>query len=313
MADRMIGLTVLKAGIQLSLQDLGRFGYAAQGVCQGGAMDMHAHCWANHLLGNDVDCATLEITVGMAQLRAESDLQLSIAGADMQVEVDGVPVGHWCSFSVQRGQVVTFKSARVGMRSYLAVAGGFLADETLGSVSTVVRDKLGGLDGLGSLIQEADFLSAQNAPGIRESQVPHRFIPDYQSSFTLRVIESYQVSQFGDAALKKFYQATYVFTQAMDRMGARLEGDTIVASGKGIVSEGIALGAIQVTSDGQPIILLNDRQTLGGYPKIGCVARVDLPKIAQARPGDKVKFVPVSAEVAREQWRIFCDYFDLPN
>ena len=207
MSEDMLGLSVLQAGVQSSLQDLGRFGHADQGISQGGAMDLHAHCWSNKLLGNDPDCAVLELTVGMAKFRAESDMQLALAGADMQAELNGVRVGNWRSFFVQAGDEISLKAASDGMRAYLAVAGGFLVHECLGSVSTVVRNGLGGMDGSGSLLGVGDFLAVGESTGDRGvRQVPERYIPRYGESIELRVIQSYQSEEFASDELAKLYQ-----------------------------------------------------------------------------------------------------------
>lgn len=302
---KLLGLTVHRAGVHASLQDLGRFGYARHGLSQGGVMDLHSYCWANRLLENNPGCPALEIVIGMAAFRAESDLSLAITGADMQVKLDGVPVGNWRTFIMKRGQTLTVQAARTGMRTYLAVKGGFQAEPTLGSVSTVVRN------GLGRVLREGDLLPAGNSDSLAAVHVPPRYVPADQETIELRVIESYQVADFSSSALERFYQSEYLVTQDADRMGVRLQGPAISSPPGSLISEGIALGAIQIPADGQPIILLNDRQTLGGYAKMGCIARVDLAKLAQARPGTAVRFVAVSMEQAQRDWREFCLYFDL--
>lgn len=304
MSEKTSGLTVLQAGVQSSLQDLGRFGCADQGLSQGGAVDLHAHCWANKLLENDMDAATLEVAIGMAKFRAETDLQLAIAGADMQAQVDGSLIGNWRSFPVKCGQILTLKAAQQGIRAYLAVAGGFIAETYFGSVSAVPRNQVG------DFIKDGGFLTTGILDSQTLRQVPHRYIPEYQDSITLRIIESYQASKFDREQLDLFYRSEYILSQDTDRMGARLEGKPVSTPRSGIISEGIALGSIQIPPNGQPIILLNDRQTLGGYPKIGCVARIDLPKIAQARPGTKVQFVPIGLEQARREWLDFRRWFN---
>ncbi len=303
------GLTVIRPGVQSSLQDLGRFGYAKQGLSQGGAMDLHAHCWANKLLENPMRSPTLEIVIGMAEFLAESDLNLAIAGADMQAEVDGVAIGNWCSFNMQKGQLLKLKPTRTGMRAYLAVAGGFSVPPTLGSVSTVVRNQLGGIDG--GLIKAGDYLPAGHQGFTDGAHVPHRFISHYPNEIEIRVIESYQSDSFSNFEKEKFYRSEYKVSKDSDRMGIRLSGPSIELPLSGIISEGIALGSVQIPADGQPIILLNDRQTLGGYPKIGCVARVDLPLLTQARPGVRIRFFPVSLKEARTSWLEFSQFFNL--
>jgi len=304
------GLVIVRPGVQSSLQDLGRFGCAQQGISQGGAMGLHAHCWANKLLGNEAGCPTLEIVIGMAEFRAESDMWLALAGADMQASIDGGAVANWSSFLLKQGQILKLKPACDGMRSYLAVAGGgFQVPLTQGSVSTVVRNSMGGLNG--DLLKEGDFLPANSSAAGATCQVPLRYRPSYGQSIELGVIESYQVKQFHPDQLEKFYRTEYTLTSDCDRMGARLAGEPMTGPKGNLISEGIALGSIQIPEDGQPIILLNDRQTLGGYPKLGCVARVDLQKLAQARPGTKIQFVPTDLDEARLTWREFCQFFDV--
>ena len=305
-ASKSAGLSVLRPGVCSTLQDLGRYGVAHHGLSQGGAMDLHAHCWANKLLGNSAECATLEMAVGMVSLRAESDLLLAITGADMQAEVNGLPIGNWCSFRMQTGQTLALKPAREGMRAYLAVLGGFQSDLMWGSRSTVVRN------GMGSLLSEGETLwvSGKMPDGPHHAaHVPSRYLPSYEDEIELRVMESCQAGDFSSDAMQEFYRSDFTVTPHADRMGMRLEGKSAVSGPQGIVSEGIALGAIQVPADGHPIVLLNDRQTLGGYPKLGVIARVDLPRLCQARPGTRIRFSPVSIEQARQEWRDFCDYF----
>ena len=310
--QKLSGLTVIRPGVQSMVQDLGRFGYATQGLSQGGPMDLQAYCWVNQLLGNAMRCPVLEVAIGMAEFRAESDLLLAIAGAEMLACVDGVQVGNWCTFAIQQGQTLSLGAARDGMRAYLAVQGGFQVTPILGSVSTVVRNQLGGLTGSnGSALAEGDFLPANGSDSKLHCHVPSRFMAVYKEAIELRVIESYQAASFAAADLKQFYQSEYIVTQDSDRMGVRLEGNAVMSPEEGMVSEGIALGSIQIPPDGQPIILLNDRQTLGGYPKLGCVARVDLPQLAQARPGTNIRFSPISIEQARQEWREFGAYFSL--
>lgn len=220
---------------------------------------------------------------------------------------------------MKQGQTLNLKSARDGMRSYLATAdggggssGGFQVPPTHGSVSTVVRNGMGGLaDSNGALLKEGDFLPANSCDVGATRYVPTRYLPTYGESIELRVIESYQVNQFHTDEKEKFYRSEYTLTADCDRMGARLEGESIAGPQGDLISEGIALGSIQIPEDGQPIILLNDRQTLGGYPKLGSVARVDLHQLAQARPGTRIRFVPIKLEEARSAWREFCQFFGM--
>ena len=303
--DNTKGLKVLRPGVRTTVQDLGRYGYAGHGLSQGGAMDLQAHCWANRLLDNPVNEPTLEVAIGMASFRAECDLMLAITGADMQAELDGEPIGNWRSFSMRRGQTLKLKAAQKGLRAYLAVKSGFQVVPILGSCSTVERNRLG------SIVQEGDVLTAKACHHEAAACVPPRYVSDYPDAIELRVMESYQAGQFSADAMAKFYQEDYRVSSDSDRMGVRLEGGAVIPPSGGVISEGIALGAIQIPLDGQPIVLLNDRQTLGGYPKLGVIARVDLPRLCQARPATRIRFTAVSIEQARLEWSEFCDYFSL--
>jgi len=301
--DKVDGLKVIQAGVCCTVQDLGRYGYATHGLSQGGPIDLQAHCWVNRLLGNEPDAATIEIAVGMASFQAQSDLLLAICGADMRAEIDGNLVGNWRSFPIQRGQTLKLHPAREGLRGYIGLKGGVQTEPIMESCSVVVRN------GVGSLLTEGEVLPALAVDPVNVAHVPARYVPNYPATISLRVIESYQACDFSPEALSEFYHAEYEVTPELDRMGVKLKGNQIKPPNDGIISEGIALGAIQVPNDGQPIVLLNDRQTLGGYPKLGVVARVDLPKLGQAGPGTKVQFSPVTLGQAQQEWRQFCDYF----
>lgn len=302
-ASKLNGLRVIQAGVHSTVQDLGRYGYATHGLSQGGPVDLQAHCWVNRLLDNDPDAATIEVAVGMASFQAEGDLLLAIGGADMRAEINGELVGNWRSFVIKHGQTLKLNPARKGLRCYLGVKGGVQAETVMGSCSVVLRN------GIGSVISEGELLPAVNDYLHSVAHVPPRYVPTYPAKIGLRVIESYQAGDFNPEALEGFYHTDYEVTHEFDRMGVKLKGDRIQPPSGGIISEGVALGAIQVPNEGQPIILLNDRQTLGGYPKLGVVARVDLPKLGQAGPGTKIRFAPITLEEAQQEWRQFCDYF----
>lgn len=285
-------MEVVKPG-QLSLiQDIGRFGITPLGVTQGGPLDEYAYCWSNLLLGNPAGCPTLEITLGQAEYRFTKGCMVAICGGDLQAKLDDQPVQNWSSFYVSKGQTLKFGLPVNGLRAYLAVAGGFAVEPHLGSTSTVLREKLGGLHQDGTPLVAGDVLPLGMPQHKTEpKQVSFRFIPDYNLPLRLRVIESYQAQEFTKEARRSFYRNTYSVSQSSDRMGYRLAGQPVTPPRNGVISEGIALGSIQIPPDGQPIVLLNDRQTLGGYPKIGVLARIDQPRIAQAKPGHSVKFI----------------------
>ncbi|MGF1727000.1 biotin-dependent carboxyltransferase family protein [Photobacterium nomapromontoriensis] len=308
-------LEVIHPGMQCLIQDIGRYGAAEQGLSQGGAVDLHAHCWANYLVGNDPNSPTIEITLGQAQFRATDDCLVVLTGADMHPTLAGTPVPNWHSFVMNKGECLKLGIARHGLRAYLAVRGGFDVPSVLGSCSAVLRNKIGGLvPGLPLTHNDRIIINHHEVIPLDElegRQAAARFVPDYSLPITLRVIESYQKAMFQSVEKKRFYTSNYTVSQDVDRMGYRLVGPAVSADVDGIISEGIALGAIQFPPNGQPIVLLNDRQTLGGYPKLGCVARVDLPRLAQARPGDVVEFRCGDLAVLTEEWQRFSRFFGL--
>lgn len=296
-------LIVNKPG-QLSLiQDFGRYGIAPLGVTQGGPVDEYSYCWANYLLGNRPNCTTLEITLGQAEFVLTKNAMMAICGGDLQAKLDGEPVTNWSSFYARKGQVLTFALPVNGLRAYLAVSGGFQVNGQLGSSATVMRENLGGLNQDGKPLQYGDeIIFDDNQKQMPSRQLTFRFTPDYNLPLRLRVLESYQANEFAKEQKRAFYNQIYRVGQDCDRMGYRLEGRPIQPPSKGIISEGIALGAIQIPPDGQPIILLNDRQTLGGYPKIGVLARIDHPRLAQAKPGQEIKFIRGNRRHLQEIW-----------
>ena len=311
----MASLEIIHPGMLTLLQDVGRLGVGDQGLSQGGAVDLHAYCWANYLVGNGMDCPQLEITLGQACFKARGDLICALTGADMGATLDGEPLAFWQSFLVRDGQEIKFSYSRSGLRAYLAVKGGFKASKVLGSVSTVMRNDMGGIES-GRALEKSDRLEVASISIAEQDfdfqQASARFIPDYAAPIQLRVIESYQCDYFSAESKQQFYQDVYKVTQQTDRMGCRLEGPAVGGEIDGIISEAIAYGSIQIPPNGQPIVLLNDCQTLGGYPKLGCIARVDMPSLAQAMPGKEVRFVAGNLEELRQEWQDFSLFFGLP-
>lgn len=305
------GLLVEKPGPLSLIQDFGRFGLGHIGITQGGPVDSYAYNWANYLLGNPVNCSTIEITLGNASFIALHNCHLAICGGDLNATVDGERISNWSDFNLKKGQQLRFGMPKNGLRAYLAVKGGFGISEHLGSASTVTRESLGGLDAKGSPIKSGDILpfAPHQLSQHKPRQITFRFKPDYNLPVKLRVIESYQNEDFDDKVLEAFYSSEFTISPDSNRMGYRLEGNTIQPPYNGVLSEGIALGAIQIPDDGNPIVLLNDHQTIGGYPKIGCVARIDLPRLAQAKPGQKVEFVKGDRWKLQDLWCQWAQFF----
>ncbi|MDY7117537.1 biotin-dependent carboxyltransferase family protein [Halomonas sp. SSL-5] len=305
----VIGFRVERAGPLALLQDAGRFGVRRLGVTQGGPADLHGWAWANRLVDNAWGNPALEITFGGLQLVAERDLTIAVAGADLGATLEGSPLPLWQPISLREGETLVFGTPRNGLRAYLAVAGGFQAEPVLGSVSCVVREGLGGFDGRGGKLGDGDRLAVTADAGrrVQEKGVPAAECPDYTSPATLALLPGAQVADFtGDSLFAAFNRPWKVDDRA-DRMGVRLTGPRLVCRIGSLISEGIGLGAVQVPPDGQPIALLNDRQTIGGYPRLGALTPLAASLLAQCLPGQEVRLAATTLERALSGQRRFRD------
>jgi biotin-dependent carboxylase-like uncharacterized protein len=290
------------------LQDGGRFGVRHLGVTQGGALDWVSMSWANWLLGNALDAAVVEVTLGGLTLIAQQDCVLALAGADLGAKLDGQPLAPWRSFTMGSGQRLQFTQPLSGARAYLAAPGGFDAPKVLGSSACVVREELGGLDGFGKALAKGQALSySGQVSGVRT--LPAQLIPDLFVSQPLDVVLGAQIGDFSGQSLFDVFNAPWTLDTRADRMGIRLLGPELKYLGRPMISEGIPLGAIQVPPDGQPIVLLNDRQTIGGYPRLGALTPLALARLAQCLPGAVVRLGPVVQETAYLQHRQFLSRF----
>ena len=299
----MSALTVKSSTPLCLLQDVGRFGVRHLGVTQGGALDWVSMSWANKLLNNALNAAVIEVTLGGLTLLAESDCCLALAGADLGAVLDDRPIAPWRSFFVRKGQQLRFTRPITGARAYLAAPGGFAAVDVLGSCATVAREGLGGLEGSGKALVEGDQLTYSGA-SFQLHALPDHLIPDVSDQRPLDVVLGAQIGQFSGLSLFDAFNSDWTLDSRADRMGMRLLGPELVYQGKPMISEGIPLGAIQVPPDGQPIILLNDRQTIGGYPRLGALTPLSLARLAQKLPGSVVRMKAVVQDVAhREQVR----------
>ncbi|WP_409524341.1 biotin-dependent carboxyltransferase family protein [Nitrincola sp. MINF-07-Sa-05] len=304
-------LSVLRAGPLSLLQDNGRFGVRRLGITQGGPADLHAWAWANQLLDNAWGCSVLEITLGGIELQAEHDCRIAICGGDLGATLDNVPVPLWQSITWQRHQILRFKMPICGVRAYLAIKGGFNAPLILGSTSCVSRDALGGHKGDGSKIRQNDqlFFPLHNPDQLPDHFLPLSEQPDYRKRAVLDLITGAQIADFsGDSLYQAFNRDWKVDTRA-DRMGIRLKGPLLQCHLKTMISEGISLGAVQVPPDGQPIILLNDRQTIGGYPRLGTLTPLACAKLAQCPPGHPVRFRAIGLLSAQNELKLFRNTF----
>jgi biotin-dependent carboxylase-like uncharacterized protein len=284
------------------LQDAGRFGVRHLGVTQGGGLDWRSMSWANWLLGNGLDVPVIEITLGGFTVVAEDDCVLALAGADLGAQVDGEALASWRSFRLLKGQRLQFTQPLLGARAYLAAPGGFDAPKVLGSSATVIREELGGLDGMGRALSKGASLCYSGNSLVLLRQLAAEQVPDFAIEPSLDLVLGAQIGEFSGQSLFDAFNSVWSLDSRGDRMGIRLLGTALQYQGKPMISEGIPLGAVQVPPDGQPIVLLNDRQTIGGYPRLGALTPLALARLAQCLPGAQVRLRPVVQEVAhREQ------------
>jgi len=297
---------VLEPGAFTTIQDAGRYGYQQFGVPVSGALDEFSFRVANLLVGNDETAAALEITFQGPKLEALSECVVAVTGAETPIRVNARPEVGWRSFAVHKGDVITIRAAQRGIRSYVAVSGGILVPEIMGSRSTYVGAGLGGLDG--RALVTGDTLFREQAAAVPSAvSLPERFRPALSSEIALRAIPGPQDDYF-DRGIDDFYATSFTVSAKADRMGYRLVGPEIKFKGgapQSIISEPSMPGAVQIPPDGSPIILLVE-QTAGGYAKIATVISPDLDVIAQARPGDRVRFERIDLATAHgvhRAWR----------
>jgi len=282
------------------LQDAGRFGVRHLGVTQGGALDWVSMSWANRLLNNALDATVIEITLGSLTLLAEEDCCLALAGADLGAMLDDRPIQPWRSFFVGKGQRLRFSQPQLGARAYLAAPGGFDAPKVLGSCASVGREELGGLDGLGKALAKGDRLGYSGSAFVLRTLTDQQ-IPDFHDAAPLDVVLGAQIGEFSGLSLFDVFNNDWTLDSRADRMGIRLLGPELIYQGAPMISEGIPLGAIQVPPDGQPIVLLNDRQTIGGYPRLGALTPLSLARLAQRLPGSTLRLRPMVQSVAHQR------------
>jgi biotin-dependent carboxylase-like uncharacterized protein len=303
---------VIHSGVLTTIQDLGRKGYQKYGLAISGSADHYAHRMANILVSNRQDCALLETTLLGLKLKVLQPAVIAITGGDLNPTINGEPIPMWTSIKVHEGDLIHFKGCRTGCRAYLAIAGGIDVPVVLGSRST---DTVGGIGGMnGRALREGDLINTGNPTRplncLSGRRLSPDLIPPYPNHIKVRVIPGPQHDAFTDKAIKTFFSSTYTATKDIDRMACRLDGPELEhKAGADVSSEGIFLGAIQVPPNGKPIVFLAGRRSVGGYTKIGGVISVDIPKMAQVKPGDSIQFEEISLTEAhrllKEQERIF--------
>ncbi|RZK62183.1 MAG: biotin-dependent carboxyltransferase family protein [Hymenobacter sp.] len=315
-----MSLRIIRPGLLTTVQDLGRPGYQHLGVVLSGALDATALRVANLLVGNPENAAGLEITLLGPTLRFEADHLLALTGADLSPTLNGQPLPLHRPVAVRAGTVLAFGAARAGCRAYLAVAGGLAVPRVLGSRGTYLRAALGGWHG--RALQAGDELPV-DAPTAVEQQLTHLLAPATVSHAwvaahwtpgpllcprphpqpLIRAVRGPEYNQFTEASQRAFWREPFTITPAADRMGYRLRGPVLVReTATELLSSAVTFGTVQVPPGGQPIALLADAQTTGGYPRLAQVITADFAALAQARPGQALRFQEVSLAEAQAQY-----------
>lgn len=298
-----MGLSILNPGILTTVQDAGRFGHQAAGFSVSGAMDADALYTANILVNNPPKLACLEMTFMGITAAFDRKTWFAVTGADMRPALNGKPVPTYEAIEVKAGDKLTLGPAVNGRYSYLAVAGGIDVPLVMGSRSTNLKCGIGGCQGR-KLAAGDNLPLCVTGKFLDNHYKKHLSQPVYGSSVTLRVVPGPQDRYFTEQGLRDFETEVYTLTPESDRMGARLAGKPIQSkTGVDIISDAIALGSVQIPASGTPIIMLSDRQTTGGYAKIGTVVTPDIPKLTQCQPGAEIRFTFVTVQEANKLYR----------
>ncbi len=300
-------IKIISPGLMTTVQDLGRYGYQQYGVSVSGAMDYVAAKLANILSGNNENEGLLEITLMGPKIEFLNHTVIAITGGDMEPLINDMPVKMNKSMAVKTGDILSFKGIKKGCRAYVSFAGGVDVPIVMGSKSTFLKAKIGGLDG--RALKTGDILDIGSPSEIfsnTSGREAENFYDYGNGNVKVRVVLGPQYDHFTNEGIERLFLSEYTVNTNSDRMGYTLEGAMIQhRDSADIISDGIAMGAIQVPSNGNPIIMMADRQTTGGYTKIATVITPDLPILGQMSPGNTMKFEMVSVE---ESHRIYKEY-----
>jgi antagonist of KipI len=310
-----VSARVVSGGLQTTVQDLGRPRTQRHAVPVGGAMDTMALRLANVLVGNDENAAALEATLIGPALRFDAPATIAIGGADLSATIDGTPLARWRAAVVAAGATLHFGRPETGCRAYVAIAGGIDVPTVFGSASTYLRASFGGVGG--RALRDGDELrfgepsplsgriaaslhTESSAPAVARWLAGMTLRPPYTAEPIVRLIPGAHADALDTASRTALFGDRFRVSASSDRMGYRIEGPQIrLRERLEMLSEGVTFGTLQLPPGGSPIILMADGQTTGGYPRIGEVASVDLPLVAQLKPGDHVRFTPISLDDAQ--------------
>ncbi len=298
--SKVVKIKVINPGFLSTIQDKGRSGFQALGVPEAGVMDRESLIIANKLVSNQEDSPVIETTAMGLEIEFLDDATIAVAGGDLSLQVDDISFPMYQTLSIRKGSILKFAGVKSGARAYLSFAGKLLVPKVMGSYSTYIRGEIGGIKG--RKLEKDDFLE------IETKEVPKKtfntsIIRDLEEK-KIRVILNRDEDYFTGEGINTFLTSEYTISNQSDRMGYRLSGPEIShRNGGDIISTAINFGAVQVPGHGQPIIMMADRQTVGGYAQIGRVISVDLPVLAQSFPGEKIRFKEISLREAQNIYR----------
>jgi antagonist of KipI len=293
-------IAIVKPGMLTSIQDLGRWGLQARGVPVAGPMDEYSHRYANWLVGNDPAAAALEVTLMGPEVEATHDVTCAVAGADFVLRANDAAVPMHAPFVLRAGSRLRFGERKHGARATLAFRGGIDVAPVFGSRATSLIARMGPLDGRALKAGDTLTIGGSKVAPHRSHATPSRFsVP--AGGARVRVLPGPHENMFTSAAFETLFHSRFTITPQSNRMGYRLDGPPLAHRGSAdILSDATAMGSLQIPASGLPILLMADRQTTGGYPKIGTVISADLPLAGQLAPGDWIEFQACTREAARE-------------
>jgi len=305
----MAKLTITRADFFASIQDMGRQRTQHMGLAQSGVADEHSFFRANYLVGNDVATPAIEVITGLFSITTDSPVTMALAGADMSAMLNGRELAPWQSFVLMPGKLLELNSSKGnGIFGYLAVRGGLDIPLCFNSASTVEREQLGGYRG--RKLGAGDELSTRlQHPLCPTLSTPPDQIPAFDRPLILRLVPGYDHNSFPEESRRTIFSEQYEVTTKADRTGIRLLGPPVIWGQGDILSKPVALGVVQITNDGTPVVLLKERQSTGGYPMIGVVSRLDIFKLVQAFPGTPLHFTPADPARLRAELLRFYNFW----
>ena len=301
-----MSIEILRPGMFSTIQDKGRSHLRKYGIPESGVMDEWAAGIANFLVGNSGDSPLIEFTLTGGRLRFLSDCRVALSGADMNPQIDNKPIKMDEGIVVKSGSELSFGTAKRGLRCYLAVSGKWQIQEVMGSHSTYVPGNFGGFEG--RALKKGDIIQISSRIPEAQRHLPKELVRYYSKSAEISFMKGPEWDIIPDGAKKQFLSASYAIESTSDRMGIRLKSDkAILLERNSLASSAVIPGSIQLTNGGQPIVLMKDGQTIGGYPRLGTVIKSDLFRLAQIQPGGEIRFNLIDHEEALRRYRLYKD------